>query len=81
VARAAGPPPSPGPRRALRPIPTLILRGAGSSVTSAEGLAALVEGLPNREVRQIKGGSHMLLLEHPKQVAQIIQDFLRAHLS
>jgi pimeloyl-ACP methyl ester carboxylesterase len=70
----------------LRPVlpeittPTLILRGAESIVTSAEGLTALVDGLPNREVREIKGGSHMLLLEHPEQVARIIRDFLRAHL-
>ena len=70
----------------LRPVlpqiatPTLVLRGAESIVTSAEGLTALVEGLPNREVREVKGGSHMLLLEHPQQVAQIIGDFLRAHL-
>src|SRR5438093_3385406 len=70
----------------LRPVlpsittPTFVLRGAESIDTSAEGLAALVEGLPNREVREIKGGSHMLLLEHPEEVARIIRDFLRAHL-
>lgn len=73
----------PGDLRPVLPqiaVPTLILRGAESIVTSAEGLAALVEGLPNREVREIKGGSHMLLLEHPEEAAQIIRDFLRAHL-
>ena len=72
----------PGDLRPVLPqiaIPTLILRGAESIVTSAEGLAALVEGLPNREVREIKGGSHMLLLEHPEEVTQTIRDFLRAH--
>ena len=43
-------------------------------------MTALAEGLPNRQVREIKGGSHMLLLEHPEVVARIIRDFLRAHL-
>ena len=27
-----------------------------------------------------KGGSHMLLLEHPEEVARAIRDFIRAHL-
>lgn len=60
--------------------PTLVLRGGDSIVTSAEGMTALADGLPNRQVREIKGGSHMLLLEHPEEAAQIIRDFLRAHL-
>jgi pimeloyl-ACP methyl ester carboxylesterase len=67
---------SPSPRSA----PTLVLRGEDSIVTSAEGMTALADGLPNRQVREIKGGSHMLLLEHPKDVARIIRDFLRTHL-
>jgi len=46
--------------------PTFVLRGAESIVTSAEGTADLSNGLSNREVQEIKGGSHMLLLEHPK---------------
>jgi pimeloyl-ACP methyl ester carboxylesterase len=61
--------------------PTLILRGAESIVTSTEGLTALVDALPNREVHEIKGGSHMLLLEHPEEVAQTIRDFVRARQS
>jgi pimeloyl-ACP methyl ester carboxylesterase len=59
--------------------PTLVLRGAESIVTSAEGLMALSNGLPNREVREITGGSHMLLLEHPEEVAVDIRDFVRRH--
>ena len=43
-------------------------------------MTALADGLPNREAREIKGGSHMLLLEHPEEVARIIKDFFRAHL-
>jgi len=70
----------------LRPVlprvacPTLVLRGSESIVTSAEGVAALSDGLPNREVREIRGGSHMLLLEHPEEVSQAIREFIRAHL-
>jgi pimeloyl-ACP methyl ester carboxylesterase len=60
--------------------PTLVLRGGDSIVTSAEGMTALAEGLPNRQLREIKGGSHMLLLEHPEVVARIIREFLRVHL-
>jgi hypothetical protein len=40
----------------------------GSIVTSAEGVTALSMRLPRSEVREIKGGSHMLLLEHPQEV-------------
>jgi pimeloyl-ACP methyl ester carboxylesterase len=58
--------------------PTLVVRGAESIVTSAEGLAALSGGLPNCQVREVKGGSHMLLLEHPEEVAQLIRDFVQA---
>jgi pimeloyl-ACP methyl ester carboxylesterase len=59
--------------------PTLVVRGADSIVTSAEGLAALSSGLPSSQVRELKGGSHMLLLEHPEEVAQAIRDFIKAH--
>ena len=40
---------------------------------------ALSDGLGNREVREIKGGSHMLLLEHPEEVAKAIRDFIQRH--
>jgi pimeloyl-ACP methyl ester carboxylesterase len=68
------------PLLAKVPTPTLVLRGADSIVSTAEGTAALADGLPNRELREIKGGSHMLVLEHPEETAQTIRDFLRAHL-
>jgi pimeloyl-ACP methyl ester carboxylesterase len=57
--------------------PTLVLRGADSIVTSSEGLTALTDGLRDHELREIKGGSHMLLLEQPEQAANAIRDFLR----
>jgi pimeloyl-ACP methyl ester carboxylesterase len=58
-------------------IPTLVLRGGKSIVSSAEGLAALRDGLPDCEIVGIDGGSHMLPLEHPEDVAAVIGDFLR----
>jgi len=70
----------------LRPLlakvatPTLVLRGADSIVSTAEGAAALADGLPDRELREMKGASHMLVLEHPEEAAQTIRAFLRAHL-
>src|SRR2546429_3931358 len=71
----------------LRPIlpniatPTFVLRGAESIVTSGEGLTALSDGLPSREVREIKGGSHMLLLEHPEEVAGAVRNFIVRHIA
>lgn len=56
---------------------TLVLRGAASIVSSPEGLMALGNGLPSCEVREITGGSHMLLLEHPEEVAAAVRDFIR----
>jgi pimeloyl-ACP methyl ester carboxylesterase len=67
----------------LRPVlpdiacPTLVFRGADSIVTSTEGLNALAEGLRDCEIREIKGGSHMLVLEHPEEVAAVVRDFFR----
>jgi 3-oxoadipate enol-lactonase len=60
--------------------PTLVLRGAESIVTSAEGLVALADGLPTREIREVKGGSHMLLLEYPEEVVAAVRDFIRRHI-
>jgi pimeloyl-ACP methyl ester carboxylesterase len=69
----------------LRPVlpritcPTLVLRGGDSVVSSPEGVASLEAGLPSREVREIQGGSHMLLLERPEVVADCLREFLRTH--
>ncbi|MFQ5946849.1 MAG: alpha/beta fold hydrolase [Anaerolineae bacterium] len=73
----------PGDLRADLPniaCPTLVLRGAESIVTSTEGLMALANGLPSCEVREIKGGSHMLLLERPEEVVGAVRDFIRRHI-
>jgi pimeloyl-ACP methyl ester carboxylesterase len=69
----------PGDLRPLLPeitVPTLVLRGADSMVTSADGVAALTNGLPRVEVRAISG-SHFVVLEQPDEVAHGIRDFLR----
>src|SRR5437867_10122835 len=58
----------------LRPVlprvacQSLVLRGSESIVSSAEGAAALSDETPYCPVRDIRGGSHMLLLEHPNSV-------------
>jgi pimeloyl-ACP methyl ester carboxylesterase len=70
----------------LRPIlggvscPTLILRGADSIVTSDDGMKDLSSGLATNQIREIAGGSHMLLLEQPEEAAAVIREFLRPHL-
>jgi pimeloyl-ACP methyl ester carboxylesterase len=58
--------------------PTLVPRGADSIVSTPEGTAALADGLPDREVREIKDGSHMLVLEHPEEVAALIRNCISA---
>ena len=66
------------PELARITCPTLVLRGAASLVSSPEGLADLQRGLPRCEVREIPGGSHLLLLEYPERVAKAIREFLRS---
>jgi pimeloyl-ACP methyl ester carboxylesterase len=69
----------PGDLRPLLPKvakPTLILRGADSIVSTAEGTASLVDGLPDHELREIKAASHMLVLEHPEEVAALVRRFI-----
>lgn len=61
--------------------PTLVLRGAASLVSSPEGLADLQRRLPRCGVREISGGSHLLLLEYPELVAKTIREFLRGDVS
>ena len=56
--------------------PTLVLRGVDSMVSSEEGLAELEAGLADVETRSLPG-SHMLLLEHPREVAEAMDEFLR----
>jgi pimeloyl-ACP methyl ester carboxylesterase len=61
------------------PCPTLVLRGADSIVTSSGGLTSLSTGLQSSQVLEIKGGSHMLLLEYPQEAALAIRQFIGAH--
>jgi pimeloyl-ACP methyl ester carboxylesterase len=71
----------PGDVRAELPhiaCPTLVLRGAQSTVSSPEGLATLRSALPQCQVSEIADGSHLLLLEHPQVVAASVRDFLNA---
>jgi len=59
------------------PGASAVLRGAESLVSSPEGLADLQRRLPRCEVREIPGGSHLLLLEYPERVAKAIREFLQ----
>lgn len=59
--------------------PTLVIRGGDSIVTSAEGVAALAAGLSSAEIREVQGGSHMLLLEYPEVVASTVRAFVRRY--
>lgn len=57
-------------------IPTLVLRGAASMGSSPDGLKALGQRLPRCELREIEGGSHLLLLEYPQEIAAAVRDFI-----
>ncbi len=65
------------------PTPTLVLRGTASIGSSSDGLIALGKALPRCELREIQGGSHLLLLEYPQEVAAAIRHFIgrQAHSS
>jgi pimeloyl-ACP methyl ester carboxylesterase len=57
-------------------LPTLVLRGTASMGSSSDGLKALGKGLPRCELREIKDGSHLLLLEYPQEIAAAVRDFI-----
>jgi len=67
--------------RALLPligVPTLVVRGAESTVSSEEAARAAVEALPNGAMSTLPG-SHQLHLQHPAALGDALRDFLAGH--
>jgi pimeloyl-ACP methyl ester carboxylesterase len=64
--------------RALRPIPTLALRGAESEVLSPQTLEAMLCEKPDLTALTVGGAGHVPLLDEP-DAAAALDDFLDAH--
>ncbi|MCI0713552.1 MAG: alpha/beta hydrolase [Chloroflexi bacterium] len=56
--------------------PTLIIGGGQDKMTPFKLSKALDEGIPNTTLVQIENAGHMITLEHPKAIANIVQDWL-----
>jgi pimeloyl-ACP methyl ester carboxylesterase len=59
------------------PCPTLLIRGASSTLLTAEGAAELVARIPNATLAEIPGGGHNVHLECPDAVLAATLAFLR----
>ena len=59
----------------LKP-PLLVIRGENSDTFWLESLRLLREKLPGAQVQTVPDSTHLVALERPGQVSQIIQDFL-----
>ena len=57
-------------------VPTLVLVGDEDKMTPERFAEGLAEGIPGAELVVISGAGHMLPLEQPDQVAQIVRGFL-----
>jgi pimeloyl-ACP methyl ester carboxylesterase len=64
------------PRRVL--APTLIVRGAESSLLTAAGAAELAGEIPNSRLVEIPGAGHHVQLDRPDACLAAIEPFLRA---
>jgi pimeloyl-ACP methyl ester carboxylesterase len=56
--------------------PSLVLRGAQSTVHGAEAAAEMAEALPNSTFHEIADATHLLHVERPDEVAAVLQRFL-----
>jgi pimeloyl-ACP methyl ester carboxylesterase len=57
-------------------LPTLIISGTRDKMTRLEWSEELAENIPNSELHDIGGASHMMALEQPQLIAHIVQDWL-----
>ena len=57
-------------------VPTLVLVGNEDKMTPERFAEGLAEGIPNAELVVIQGAGHMLPLELPDEVAEVMRSFL-----
>jgi pimeloyl-ACP methyl ester carboxylesterase len=72
-------PSSPPPPLARITCPCLVLRGADSSLLSAEGAAELAEEIPEARVVEIAEAGHNVHLERPEEVLRALWPLLLPH--
>ncbi len=58
-------------------IPTLIVCGTEDKMTPPQYSKSLHEELPNSELEFIEGAGHMVMLEKPRQVAEVVERFIK----
>jgi pimeloyl-ACP methyl ester carboxylesterase len=71
---------APGDLRPQLPLveaPALIVRGGASNVSSLPGFQELVRGFRRSRGEVVDGGTHLVPLDHPAELAALIGDFLR----
>ncbi len=71
-----GLPPDPSPDLKNAVCPTLLVRGADSSLLSSEGAAALISELPRARFVEISAAGHHVQIERPAEVVAAMEAFL-----
>ena len=74
--RCFGVPPAPAPALENVACPTLVVRGADSSLLTPEGAADLVSDLPRAQLAEIEGAGHHAQIERPAAVVAAVGRFL-----
>lgn len=57
-------------------LPTLVICGADDKMTPERNVRRLAQGLPDSRFELIPGAGHMVMLERPRALDEVIQDFL-----
>ena len=60
-------------------IPVLLVRGGYDRIVPTSWLDRLASGCRDAHTATVEGGSHMLPLTHPRELAEVIHAFLAAH--
>jgi abhydrolase domain-containing protein 8 len=59
-------------------VPTLIIAGKYDKIISNVKMIAFYDNLPKRTISIIEEGAHMLMLEKPQQVNELILEFIKS---
>jgi pimeloyl-ACP methyl ester carboxylesterase len=59
--------------------PTLCIAGEVDASSSPDAVGLIAQGIPGAQLEIVKGAPHMLFIEQPKAVADLIHAFLKTH--
>jgi 3-oxoadipate enol-lactonase len=59
--------------------PTLCIAGEVDASSPPDVVGQIAKGIPGAQLEIVKGAPHMLFIEQPKEVAYVIDDFLKMH--